>query len=114
MSETESLPMDSEDDASTATTHGSLSPMTADSETDEEEADPWMSVVEEAMQEHNKAFQKMKMNLIHSGLDEQTAGEKAYSNIPPELQNDSPMDTTTQERSSAYENYANKVCAHER
>ena len=80
--------------------------MTEDSETEEEEADPWMPVVEEAMQEHNTGFQEMKMNLIHSGLDEQTAGEKAYSNIPPELQNDSPMATTTQERSSAYENYA--------
>ena len=39
MSETESLTVDSKDDASTFTTHGSETPMTGDSETDEEEAD---------------------------------------------------------------------------
>ena len=63
--------------------------MTGDSETEEEEADPWMPMVEEAMQEHKTAFQEMKMNLIHSGLDEQSAGEKAYSSILPELQKES-------------------------
>ena len=86
MSETERQTVDSEDDASTITTHGSESPMIGDSETEEEEVDPWMPMVEEAMQEHKTAFQEMKMNLIHSGLDEQTAGEKAYSSILPELQ----------------------------
>ena len=45
-----------------------------------------MFMVEEAMQEHKTAFQEMKMNLIHSGLDKQTTGEKAYSNILLELQ----------------------------
>ena len=79
MSETESLTADSEDDASTVTTHGSESPMTGDSETKEEEADLWMPMVEEAMQEHKTAFHEMKMNLNHSGLDEQTAGETARS-----------------------------------
>ena len=64
--------MDSEDDALSVITHGS--DMTGDSE-NEEEADPWMPMVEEAMQKHKTAFQEMKMNLIHSGLDEQTAGE---------------------------------------
>ena len=29
---------------------------------------------------------QMKMNLTHSGVDEETAGERAYSNILPELQ----------------------------
>ena len=88
MSETESQTVDSEDDASSVTTHGSESPMTTDSETEteEEEADPWMPMVEEAMQKHKEAFQEMKMNLTHSGLDEQTAGETAYSSILPELQ----------------------------
>ena len=43
-------------------------------------------MVEEAMQKLKVAFQEMKMNLTHSGLDEQTAGETAYSNILPELQ----------------------------
>ena len=85
-SETES--QSSDDDASSVATHGSESPMTTDSETEteEEEADPWMPMVEEAMQKHKAAFQEMKMNLTHSGLDEQTAGETAYSNILPELQ----------------------------
>ena len=88
MSETESQTVDSEDDASSVTTHGSESPMTTDSETEteEEEADPWMPMVEEAMQKDKEAFQEMKMNLTHSGLDEQTAGETAYSSILPELQ----------------------------
>ena len=89
MSETESQTVDSEDDASSVATHGSESPMTTDSETEteEEEADPWMPVVEEAMQKHKAAFQEMKVNLAHThGLDEQTAGETAYSNILPELQ----------------------------
>ena len=87
MSETEILTAGSEDDASTVKTCGSESPMTGDSETEEEEdADPWMPMVEEAMQKHKAAFLEMKMNLTHSGLDEQTAGETAYTNILPELQ----------------------------
>ena len=87
MSETESLTAGSEDNASTVTTCWSESPMTGDSETEEEEeADPWMPMVEEAMQKHEAAFQEMKMNLTHSGLDEQTAGKTAYTNILPELQ----------------------------
>ena len=61
--------------------------MTVDSETKEEEqADPCMPMVEEAMQKHKAAFQEMKMNLTQSGLDEEIAGETAYSNILPELQ----------------------------
>ena len=53
--------------------------MTEDSETEEEEADPWMPMIEEAMQKHKAAFQEMKMNLTQSGLDEETAGKTAYS-----------------------------------
>ena len=45
-----------------------------------------MPIVEEAMQKHKVAFQEMKINLTHSGLDEQTAGEDAYSSILTELQ----------------------------
>ena len=52
MSETESQTVDSEDDASTVTTHGSESLRTGDSETEEEEANPWVSLVEEAMHEY--------------------------------------------------------------
>ena len=68
MSETESQTADSEDEASSVATHGSESPMTGDSDTEQEEADPWMPMVEEAMQTHKAAFQEMKMNLTHSGL----------------------------------------------
>ena len=61
--------------------------MIGDSETEEEEeADPWKPMAEEAMQKHKATFQEMKMKLTHSGLDEQTAGETAYSEILPELQ----------------------------
>ena len=84
MSETES--QSSKDDALSVATDGYESPMTRDSETEEEEANPWMPMVEEAMQKRKAAFQEMKMNLTQSGLDEETAGETAYSNILPELQ----------------------------
>ncbi len=69
ISETESQTMDSEDDASTTSTSGSESPITTDieTETEEEENDPWMPMVEEAMQKHRPDFEAMKMNLIHSG-----------------------------------------------
>ena len=87
MSETESQETDFEDDASTTSTHGSESPMTSDNETEtEEDKDPWMSMVEEAMQNHRTTFEEIKMNFIHSGLDEQSAIEKAYANILPKIQ----------------------------
>ena len=88
MSETESQTMDSEGDSSTASTHGSESPVTTDNETEteDEENDPWMPMVEEAMQKYKTGFEEMKMNLIHGGLYEQSAGEKAYSDILPKLQ----------------------------
>ncbi len=83
MSETKSPTMDFEDDASTTSTRGSESPITTDNETEteEKENDPWMSMVEEAMQKHKSAFEEMKMNLKHNGLDEQSAEEIAYSNV---------------------------------
>ena len=88
MSETESSQtMDSEDDASTASTRGSESPVSTDNESETEE-DPWMPLVDEAMQKHKTAFEEMKINLMQSGLDEQSAVEEAYSNILPTLQKD--------------------------
>ena len=80
--------MDSEDDASTSSTDGSESPMTTDNEmeTEKEENDAWMPMAEQAMQKHKTAFEEMKMNLTHSGVDKQSAGEKAYSSILPKLQ----------------------------
>ena len=87
MSETESQGTDFEDDASTTYTHESESPMTSDNETEtEEDKDPWMPMVEEPMQNHRTAFEEVKMNLIHSGLDEKSAIEKAYANILPNIQ----------------------------
>ena len=38
------------------------------------------------MQNHKTAFEEMKMNLMQSGLDEQSAGEEACFNILPTLQ----------------------------
>ncbi len=67
MSETESQTMvDSKDDASTNSTSGSEGPITTDNETEteEEEKDPWMPMVEEAMQKHRPDFEEMKMNLF--------------------------------------------------
>ncbi len=58
-----------------------------EAETEEEENDPWMPMVEEAMQKHRPDFEEMKMNLIHSGLDEHSAEEKAYLNFLPMLEN---------------------------
>ena len=65
-------------------------PITTDNETEteEEENDPWMLMVEEAMQKHKAAFEEIKMNLIYDGLDEKSAGQKAYSDILPILQKD--------------------------
>ncbi len=45
-----------------------------------------MPMIEEAMQRHKTAFEEMKTNLIHRGVDELSAKEKAYFNVPPMLQ----------------------------
>ena len=45
-----------------------------------------MPMIEQAMQKHKTAFEEIKMNLIHSGLDEQSTAEIAYSNVLPMLQ----------------------------
>ena len=87
MSETESQGTDFEDDASTTSTHESEIPMTSDNEKEtEKDKDPWMPMVEEAMQNHRTALEEIKMNLIHSGLDEKSAIEKTYANILPKIQ----------------------------
>ena len=91
MSEAESSQtMDTEDDASTTSIDEYESPITTDNETDteEEENDPWLPMVEEARQKHKAAFEEIKMNLIYNGLDEKSANRKAYSDIPPILQKD--------------------------
>jgi hypothetical protein len=73
---------DFQDDVSTTSTHESESSADTGSET-EEEMEP---LIEEAKQRSNIAFEEMKESLINSGLDEQSANDKAYSNILPKLQ----------------------------
>ena len=84
LSETGSHAVASEDDASS--TYESESPITTDDEMETEggEKDPWIPMVDEAVKQHEAAFEEMKKNLIDSGLDEQSAREKAYSNIFPQ------------------------------
>ena len=60
--------------------------MTDNESETEEEMDPWIPLIEEAKQRSNIAFEEMKESLINSGLDEQSAKDKAYSNILPKLQ----------------------------
>ena len=62
--------------------------MTSDNQTEtkEEDKDPRMPMVEEAMQNHRAAFEEIMMNLIHSGLDKQSAIKKAYANMLPKIQ----------------------------
>jgi hypothetical protein len=57
--------------------------MTDNESETEEEMDPWIPLIEEAKQRSNIAFEEMKKSLINSGLDEQSAKDKAYSNILP-------------------------------
>ena len=81
--------MDSEDDASTTSTDWSQSSPTTDNELETEgKNDPWMPMVEEAMQKHKATFEDLKRNLIYKCLDKQSAGQKAYSDILPILQKD--------------------------
>ncbi|XP_028411976.1 ficolin-2-like [Dendronephthya gigantea] len=83
--DSDSQERDLQDDVSTTSSVKSESSMTTDSET-EEKMDPWIPLIEEAKQKSNTDFQEMKESLINTGLDEQSAKEKAYSNIMPILQ----------------------------
>ena len=87
-SDSDSQEMDFQDDVSTTSTQGSEISMTTDDDESETEleVDPWIPMIEEAKQRSNVAFEKMKESLINSGLDEQSATDKAYTNILPELQ----------------------------
>ena len=60
--------------------------MRTDKSETEEEMDPWMPLIEEAKQIRNIALEEMKESLINTGLDEQSAKDKAFSNILPKLQ----------------------------
>jgi hypothetical protein len=68
---------------------GTTSTHVSESSTDneaEEEMDPWIPLIEEANQRSNIAFEEMKESLINSGLDEESAKDKACSNLLPKLQ----------------------------
>jgi hypothetical protein len=80
--DSDSQERDFQDDVSTTSIEVSeISTMTDnESETEEEEIDPWIPLIEEAKQRSNIAFEEMKESLINSGLDEQSAKDKAYSN----------------------------------
>ena len=83
--DSDSQERDFQDDVSTTSTE--VSEISTDNESEtEEEMDPWIPLIEEAKQRSNIAFQEMKEILINSGLDEQSAKDKAYSNILPKLQ----------------------------
>ena len=61
--------------------------MRTDNESEaEEEMDPWIPLIDEAKQRRNVALEEMKESLINTGLDEQSAREKAFSNMLPKLQ----------------------------
>ena len=60
--------------------------MRADKSETEEEMDPWIPLIEEAKQRRNIALEEMKESLINTGLDEQSAKDKAFSNMLPKLQ----------------------------
>ena len=85
--DSDSQERDFQDDVSTISTEVSeISTMTDNESETEEEMDPWIPLIEEAKQRSNIAFEEMKESLINSGLDEQSAKDKAYSNILPKLQ----------------------------
>ena len=78
---------DFQDDASTASTGVSEISIKTDNESEtEEENDPWIPLIEEAKQRRNIALEEMKESLINTGLDEQSAKDKAFSNMLPKLQ----------------------------
>ena len=75
---------DFQDDVSRTSTDVSETSMRTDkSETEEEEMDPRIPLIEEAKQRRNIALEEMKESLINTGLDEQSAKDKAFSNMLP-------------------------------
>ena len=85
--DSDSQERDFQDDASTASTDVSEISMRTDNESEtEEEMDPWIPLIEEAKQRRNIALEEMKQSLINTGLDEQSAKDKAFFNMLPKLQ----------------------------
>ena len=85
--DSDSQERDFQDDVSRTSTDVSETSMRTDkSETEEEEMDPWIPLIEEAKQRRNIALEEMKESLINTSLDEQSAKDKAFSNMLPKLQ----------------------------
>ena len=85
--DSDSQERDFQDDVSRTSTDVSETSMRTDkSETEEEEMDPWIPLIEEAKQRRNIALQEMKESLINTSLDEQSVKDKAFSNMLPKLQ----------------------------
>jgi uncharacterized Zn finger protein len=85
--DSDSQERDFQEDVSTTSSEVSeISTMTDNESETEEEMDPWIPLIEEVKQRSNIAFEEMKESLINSGLDEQSAKDKAYYNILPKLQ----------------------------
>ena len=77
---------DFQDDVSRTSTDVSETSMRTDMSGTEEEMDLWIPLIEEAKQRRNIALEEMKESLINTGLDEQSAKDKAFSNMLPKLQ----------------------------
>ena len=77
---------DFQDDVSRTSTDVSETSTRTDMSETEEEMDPWIPLIEEAKQRRNIALEEMKESLINTGLDEQSAKDKAFSNMLPKLQ----------------------------
>ena len=84
--DSDSQERDFQDDVSRTSTDVSETSMWSDKSETEEEMDPWMPLIEEAKQRRNIALEEMKESLINTGLDEQSAKDKAFSNMLPKLQ----------------------------
>ena len=84
--DSDSQEMDFQDDVSRTSTDVSETSMRADKSETEEEMDPWIPLIEEAKQRRNIPLEEMKESLINTGLDEQSAKDKAFSNMLPKLQ----------------------------
>ena len=84
--DSDSQERDFQDDVSRTSTDVSETSMMTDMSETEEEMDPWIPLIEEAKQRRNIALEEMKESLINTGLDEQSAKDKAFSNMLPKLQ----------------------------
>ena len=84
--DSDSQERDFQDDVSRTSTDMSETSMRTDKSETEEVMDPWIPLIEEAKQRRNIALEEMKESLINTGLDEQSAKDKAFSNMLPKLQ----------------------------